>query len=162
MDSKDANSNLIKIKSSDGQIFEIEERGLDRAKLFKELKEILNLKEELPFDVDSKNLKKIIEFLNYYIYEIPKAIPKPLPSSDLKQVLSEWDYNYIISLSIEEIVDLVNAANYMNINHLINLACSRLASEMTNCSMEEAREKFGIHADMTEEEMHEYDHYPLD
>lgn len=33
---------------------------------------------------------------------------------------------------------------------------------MINCSIEEVREKFGIVPDMTEEEMAEYDTYPLD
>ena len=33
---------------------------------------------------------------------------------------------------------------------------------MINCEVEEAREKFGITSDMTEEEKEEYDKYPLD
>ena len=37
----DNNSNIIKLKSSDGKIFEIEENCLERANFFKELKNIL-------------------------------------------------------------------------------------------------------------------------
>ena len=57
---------------------------------------------------------------------------------------------------------MVNAANYLGINELVNLTSARLASEMINCPIEEARAKFGIVPDMTEEEMAEYDKYPLD
>ena len=42
------------------------------------------------------------------------------------------------------------------------MASVRLAYEMINCPIEEAREKFGIKPDMTEEEMKEMDKYPLD
>ena len=39
---------------------------------------------------------------------------------------------------------------------------ARLAHEMCNCEDEEARRKFGIECDMTEEEIAEIDKYPLD
>ena len=37
-----------------------------------------------------------------------------------------------------------------------------MAHEMCNCEVEEARKKFGIECDMTEEEIAEIDKYPLD
>ena len=37
-----------------------------------------------------------------------------------------------------------------------------MAHEMCNCEIEEARQKFGIECDMTEEEIAEIDQYPLD
>ena len=144
MNSKDDSNILVKLKSKDGQIFEIEDKCLDRAKFFKNLKDIMNLSNEINVDVDSKSLKRIIEYLKHYLNEGPKVIQKSLPSSDLKQVLNEWDYNYISPLSLEETIDLINTANYMGIEGLINLSSSRIASEMTNCSIEEARQKFGI------------------
>ena len=62
---------------------------------------------------------------------------------------------------MEDCIVLVNAANYFDIPELVNLACARLASEMINCSIDEAREKFGIKSDFTEEELQEMDKYPL-
>ena len=135
---------------------------LDRVKLYIELKDILNLNEEIKVNVDNKPLEKIFEYLKHYANEEPKVIPKPLPNNDLKQVLNEWDYDYITSLSLEETIDLINAANYMNIKELVELSSARMAWEMTNCSIEEARMKFGIIADMTEEELQEVDKYPLE
>ena len=154
---------IIKLQSSDGQIFEIKEKCLMRSNYYKEIKDISNIEEEMPLKiVDSKTLTKIIEYLNHYENEEPMEIPKPLPGPDLKPVLSEWDYNYIISPFLEEIIDLVNAANFLGVEELVNLSCSRLASEMTNCTIDEAREKFGIVSDMTEEERNEMDKYPID
>ena len=70
--------------------------------------------------------------------------------------------NFLGNKSLEDVVNLVNAANYLDISDLINLASARLASEMINCPVEEARKKFGIKTDMTEEEKAEYDKYPID
>ena len=54
---------------------------------------------------------------------------------------------------MQEIIDLINAANALDIKELVTLCSTRLASEMMNCSIEEVRQKFGIVADMTQEEM---------
>ena len=151
----------IKLKSSDGQIFEVKEKCLLRSNYYKQIKDISNLDEELPLnEIDSKNLEKIIEYLNHYENVEPKEIPKPLPGPDLKLVLDEWDYNYIITLSLQEMVELINAANALDVGELVTLSSARLAAEMINCEVEEARKKFGIETDMTKEEMDEYDKYP--
>ena len=156
--------NVRKLKSKDGQIFEVDEKCLEISKLLKGLaNDFPEPDDELPInEVEGKVLSKIIEYMKEYQTEKPKEIPKPLPNSDLKPILSKFDYDYIMPLSLEECIDLVNAANYLDIPELVNLTCARLASEMTNCSIEEAREKFGIKCDMTEEEIKEMDKYPLD
>ena len=139
MEAKEDNNNLVKLKTTDGEIITIEENCLDRAKFFKELKQIMDIKEEIKVEVNSKTLKKIIEYLKHYTNSEPQEIPKPLPGPDLKTILNEWDYNYIISPPFEDIFDLINAADYMNIPELVNLVSARMASEMINCSVDEAR-----------------------
>ena len=154
---------MVKLKSKDGEKFEVGDNCLNRSKVFIEFKDILNLEQEITIKgVDGQTLCKVIEYLEHHVNEEPKEIPKPLPGPDLKPILSEWDYNYITPLPLDNVVNIVNAANYLDIRDLINLASARLASEMINCPVEEAREKFGIKNDMTEEEKAEYDKYPLD
>ena len=53
MNSKDDSNILVKLKSKDGQIFEIEDKCLDRTKVFKNLKDIMNLSNEIKVDVDN-------------------------------------------------------------------------------------------------------------
>ena len=156
--------NVRKLKSSDGKVFEVNEKILNTSKFFKEL--IIDYPQpdqEITINqVDGKNLEKIIEFLKHYENEKPKEIPKPLPNNDLKSILSEWDYNYINPLSIADLIDLINAANFLNIDDLVALTAAKLAAEMLTGTIEEVREKFGIKCDMTEEEIAEVDKYPLD
>ena len=159
------NSGLRKLKSEDGQVFEVEESCLLQSKYFKDLindyypdpDQEINISQ-----IDGKNLSKIIEYLKHYENEKPKEIPKPLTSSDLKPILSQWDYNFINSMSLEECIDLANAATFLYINGLINLSTAKLASEMMNGPIEQVREKFGIKSDMTEEEMKKFEKYKLD
>ena len=112
--------------------------------------------------VDAKNLEKIVEYLKHYETEKPKEIPKPIPSNDLKSFLSEWDYNFINPISIEELIDLINASNFLGIDSLIKLISAKLASEMMTGTIEEVREKFGIKVPEEEEIDEEWNKYPLD
>ena len=78
-------------------------------------------------DADGKNLSKIREYLNHYENEESNEIPKPFPGPELKAILSEWDYNYIMPYIIEDTIDLLNAANVLDIKKLVDLANARLA-----------------------------------
>ena len=154
----------IKLKSSDGKVFEVNEKILSTSKFFKDLiNDYPQPDQEITINqVDGKNIEKIIEYLKHYENEKPKEIPKPLPNNDLKSILSEWDYNFINPLSIADLIDLINAANFLDIGDLVALTAAKLAAEMLTGTIEEVREKFGIKCDMTEEEIAEVDKYPLD
>ena len=65
-------------------------------------------------------------------------------------------------MTLDEAINLINAANYLQIDGLINILTAKLSHEMCNCEVEEASQKFGIEGDMTEEEIAEYDRYPSD
>ena len=161
-------SNTKKLKSSDNIIKEVDKSLLMKSKLLKGLiEDYQGDEEEIPLnEVDSKNLDLILQYLEYKNDE-PKEIPKPFPERTddefLKGILNdEWTFNYLQNISLEGLINLVNAANYLQIDGLINIIAAKLAHEMCNCEVEEARKKFGIECDMTEEEIAEIDKYPLD
>ena len=163
-----SHSKTIKIKTNDNIIFEVPTDILHQAKVISEFidfasdGEVIFLKE-----VDAKNFERIIDYLIHYKDTEPKEIPKPFPERTddefLRSILNDdWTFDFLQSLSLEEAINLVNASNYLQIEGLINLLAAKLAHEMCNCEIEEARRKFGIECDMTEEEVAEYDKYPLD
>ena len=162
-------SGEVKLKSSDGKIFEVPIDILQKSKLFADINQSdedeeneIELKE-----VDGKNLERIIEYLKHYKDIEPKEIPKPFPDRTddafLRSILNDdWTFDYIQSMTLDEAINLVNAANYLQIDGLINILTAKLSHEMCNCDVEEQRRKFGIECDMTEEEIAENDKYPLD
>ena len=118
-------------------------------------------------DVNSKYLELVIKYLEHYKDFEPKEVPKPFPERTdeefMKGILNDqWTYDYLTNQTLEELINLVNAADYLQIEGLINIIAAKLAHEMCNCEVEEARKKFGIECDMTEEEIAEIDRYPLD
>ena len=157
-------SSKIKLITSDNVTREVD------VNLFKKyilLKDNQGGEEIILNEVDAKNLDLIIQYLEHYKDMEPKEIPKPFPERTdeefMKGILNdEWTYNYLTNQSLEDLINLVNAANYLQIDGLINIIAAKLAHEMCNCEVEEARVKFGIECDMTDEEIAEIDKYPLD
>ena len=158
----------VKLKTSDNIIKEVDSNILMKSKLLDNLLKDSNEEElfSLP-DVDSKYLELVIKYLEHYKDFEPKEVPKPFPERTdeefMKGILNDqWTYDYLTNQTLEELINLLNAADYLQIEGLINIIAAKLAHEMCNCEVEEARKKFGIEYDMTEEEIAEIDRYPLD
>ena len=157
-------SSKVKLITSDNVTREVDVNLLKKCIL---LKDNQGGEEVILNEVDAKNLDLIIQYLEHYKDMEPKEIPKPFPERTdeefLKGLLNdEWTYNYLTNQSLEDLINLINAANYLQIDGLINIIAAKLAHEMCNCDIEEARVKFGIECDMTDEEIAEIDKYPLD
>ena len=154
----------VKLKSSDGKLYEVPYDVIKKSKLLENSNEDENI--ILLNEIDSKNFDLVLKYLNHFKDKEPKEIPKPFPERTdeefFRSILDDdWTYNFL-QMSIEDAISLVNAADYLQLDGLINLLAAKLAHEMCNCEVEEARRKFGIECDMTEEEIAEYDKYPLD
>ena len=145
-------TNVILI-SSDEQKFEID---IESAKLSGFLiGAIDNSKPDqtIPTDVKSDMLKKIVEYLTHYKGVKPKDIPKPLPSSNLSDSIDEWEINFINGIELDNLYDLINGANYMTINSLLDLASAKIASLMKDKTLEEMRIMLNTECDLSEEEL---------
>ena len=154
----------VKLKSSDGKLYEVPYDVIKKSKLLENSNEDENV--ILLNEIDSKNFDLVLQYLNHFKDKEPKEIPKPFPERTdeefFRSILDDdWTYNFL-QMSIEDAISLVNAADFLQLDGLINLLAAKLAHEMCNCEVEEARRKFGIECDMTEEEIEEYDKYPLD
>ena len=155
---------IVKLKSSDGKLYEVPYDVIKKSKLLENSNEDENV--ILLNEIDSKNFDLVLQYLNHFKDKEPKEIPKPFPERTdeefFRSILDDdWTYNFL-QMSIEDAISLINAAEFLQLDGLINLLAGKLAHEMCNCEVEEARRKFGIECDMTEEEIEEYDKYPLD
>ena len=101
-------------------------------------------------NVNSKNLKIIINFMEMYSKNPFKEIPKPLESNNLSEVVGK-EYMNILPKNNLELIELLNSANYMHITSLMNLCCAFIASTIKGKSIEEVEEEWG-NLDLTDEE----------
>ena len=149
----------VKLKSIDNKIFEVPIGLLKKVKLISGIieqasdeKKIILLRE-----VESKDLKSVLEYLNHYKNFEPKKIPKPFPEKTddafLRKILNDdWTFNFLKQFSLDETISIVNCANYLEIDGLIRILTAKLAHEMCNCDVEEARRKFALNCDNNTDE----------
>ena len=152
----------LTLVSSDNQKIQIDSKSAERSQLLKGFLADSAQKDEIALtDIKSDILKKVVEYLVYYKDKTPKEIPKHLPSSNLLEVIDEWDVNFINGIDLDNVFDLISAANYMDISSLLDLACAKIASLMKGKTPEEIRAMFNIECDLTEEELKEYEEYQI-
>lgn len=82
----------------------------------------------------------------------PEEIPKPLKSSNLAEIVSEFDCKFIDLDDLEAIFDIIMAANYLDIKSLLDLSCAKIATLIRGKTPEEIRKTFNIVNDFTPEE----------
>ena len=153
----------ITLKSNDGALFTLNEKAVLRSNLIAGILVDYEDNTEVPLpDVNGTTLGRIVEYLKHYENSEPKPIPKPLKNSHIDEILDEWDFNFVDNIPLDESIDLLNAANYMDIEPLLQLACCKISSEMIDRPVEEVRELFGITSEISKEEMEEMDKYPID
>jgi S-phase kinase-associated protein 1 len=106
-------------------------------------------------DIKGEILESIVFFLEHHKNTIYKPIPNPLPRYELKEFISEWDYNYInkYEQNINELFELIKAANYFDIRHLLDLACAKAATIIKDYDQNKFIEVLQIEQDMNEEDL---------
>ena len=159
---------IIKLKTSDNELIEVSNTLLKKSKL---LNGLIDKDEEnntiFLININKAILENVIKYLEHFKDFEPKEIPKPFPemadAQFFRSILDDdWTFDFLNQMKLEEAIETVNAADYLQIEGLISLLAAKLGYELTNCSVEEAKKKFQIEDDMTDEEKAEYDKYPLD
>ena len=145
-------SNPVTLVSKEGEKFVTNEKAVERSKLIKNLLQDYPEEAEIPLtEVKTKTLKKIKEYLEYYQDKEPAPIPTPLYSNDFKaNGISEWDISFI-NIETSEVFELLTAANYMDIQSLLDLAAAKIASIIKGITPEEINSKFNL-PELSEEE----------
>ena len=78
-------------------------------------------------------------------------IPKPMPSPNMADFVSQWDADFMERGDQEMLFELVLAANNLDIPSLLDLTCAKVASMIKGKTPEEIRETFNIVNDFTPE-----------
>ena len=144
----------ITLKSNDNKTFSLPENACKKSayleKLIKEGKSQIVLDE-----IKGEVLEKIVEYLKYYSDKDFPKLPEVLKSNDLKSEIGDWDFNFINPLSYEICFHLINAGSLLELNHLYELACTKIAAFMKGKSPDEVNKEFTIECQLTQEEAKE-------
>ena len=102
---------------------------------------------EIPLEqISYPILVKIKEYLEHYEDKEPNQIAQPLPKKDFKDCVDDWDYNFI-NLDNETIFEIMLAANFMDIQPLLDLTSAKIASEIKGKNEEQIRRLFHMEKD---------------
>jgi len=85
---------------------------------------------EIPvLSVDGPTLARVVQYLEHHAGEQKALVEKPLRSKRMLDVVKDpWDAEFMNQLSTQETYDVIQAANYMDINCLLHLGCATVAS----------------------------------
>jgi S-phase kinase-associated protein 1 len=154
---------MVTLKSSDGEEFEVSEEVAMQCKAISPL--IEDGWDQIPiplYNVTAKILRKVIEYCEQHVNaahaletEMKKAeedsSTTPASSRMSAEELRNWDKQFV-DVDQETLYELFMAADYLDINSLLHLACQKVADMIKGKSPNEIRQILHIKNDFTDEE----------
>ena len=144
---------VIKLQSSDGEVFPVNVDVARKSVTIKTMLEELGMEEEKDDVVELANitapiLKKVIEWSTHH-----KDDP-PLPEENKAKIIeiSSWDADF---LKVEQatLFQLILAANYLEIEGLLEVSCRTVANMIKGKRPEDIRKVFNVKGDLTPTEV---------
>ena len=143
----------IRLQSKDGKEYEISKKAAELSDLLKGTMNDYPNEASIPLpDIDEKTIDKVLDYLTHFNGISPPEIEKPLKNCELKDATDEWSVNFVDKITMEELVNLTVAGNFMGINSLLDLCCAKIASMCKDKTEEEIFKVFNITETFTEEE----------
>ncbi|XP_021900549.1 SKP1-like protein 13 [Carica papaya] len=150
MASGSGNEKTITLITGDGKYVEVEEKvAMEFATVksfFEDNSDASSTKKfTIPVpNVSAEMLERIVSYVSGIL---------PLRSkTDGEREIEEYNRAFVEQLSLENLKDMVLAANYLDIKDLLDLLCQSVADGLKDKSVEFVRTFFGIENDYTEEE----------
>lgn len=143
---------LIVVHLHNGQSITVEKKILFGSSLFCDI--FQNDPSETEIQLQTVTLpifEKIVEYLSFHLHEPPKEVERPIVSSDITQLVSKWDADFI-NLPDVVLFELIKCAHYLDIKNLIELGCVKIATELRGKTAEQMQERFHFSNDLTDEE----------
>lgn len=136
---------MVKLRTSDEEIFELEEAVVVRLETVKKLLEECDAGDVIPVaNVDSRTLRKVLEWCEKH------ADAAAAGGEEMKA----WDAEFfrVDDGKVEKLFPLVLAANYLEVQQLVDQSCQTIADHIKDQKVEEVRRIFNIESDYTPEE----------
>ena len=105
-------------------------------------------------NIEMDIFQKVKDYCEYYK-------DKKIPSTEEEMLefrikpLIDWDKDFV-NVPLSTLFNMIISANYLDINHMLNITCKAVADEIKSCKTpEEIRKRFNIKNDFTPEEEEE-------
>ena len=145
-------SETVKLIPEEGEPMEVDVEIAQMSVLVKSMIDDAGTEEDIPLpNVKKATLDKVIEFCQHYKEEPMQDIEKPLKTNNIKDVVSQF-YGDFVDIEIEQLYEIILAANYLDVKPLLEVTCAAVAAMMKGKSIEEIRTLFNIENDFTPEE----------
>ncbi|KAH8273071.1 hypothetical protein KR018_012321, partial [Drosophila ironensis] len=143
---------VVKLQSSDGEIFTVDVEVVKCSCTIKAMLETCCVEDDddaiVPLSkVNSTILDMVLVWAHYH-----KDDPEPIDDQDNDYYdMTLWDADFI-NVNKETLYELINAANYLDIQGLLELTCKGLANMIKGRTPDEVRRAFNIKKDFSPEE----------
>jgi S-phase kinase-associated protein 1 len=158
----------VKLMSSDGHTFEVDEEVACESHVMKNVIEDVGTDDPIPLpNVSSGVLAKVIDYCKYHVdsrkatKEEPTATApemkewdaeeEPTSTTPEKATMEEWDAEFI-KVEQQMLFDLIRAANYLHIQSLLAFTCQTVANKIKGKSPASIMALFNIKNDRTPKE----------
>ena len=79
--------------------------------------------------VPPETLGHIVTYLNHHQGATPDPLPSPVRSIHMSEIVSDpWDATWIDVFEKKTIFEIISGANYMSIESLMHLGCTKIAT----------------------------------
>jgi len=148
------NNSEIKLISSDNKEFMIDIKIVNSCMVIKNMLEDIESEDKdlinIP-NITGDILELLIQYLKYH-FENPILIPESEKEEKSLENIIPWDREFFSKFNMTTLLNVISAANYLEIKPLLNLACKIVAIMIKGKTAEEVRTMFSIENDFTPEE----------
>ena len=110
-------------------------------------------------NVSGRTLKYVVQYVEHHFNQRAEPLEKPLRGK-IEDVISEFDRQFLFTDLVKDhdekqhelLIDVIMAANFLNIKELLDLTCACVASMIKGKTPEQIRALFNIENDFTPEE----------
>lgn len=110
-------------------------------------------------NVTGRTLKLVLSYMEHHHNNRAQPIEKPLKGK-IEDVIDAWDKEFLFTELVknhdekqhETLIDVIMAANFLNVKDLLDLTCACVASMIKGKTPEQIRALFNIENDFTPEE----------
>ncbi|KAK9880693.1 hypothetical protein WA026_011928 [Henosepilachna vigintioctopunctata] len=134
---------IVKLRTSDGKLFEVDHEVIQCSQVLFTMFQLLGTDdEEIPIpNVTSSIFKKVIEWAEFHISDSRKSGEIDDGRKILDSSISGWDANYV-KVHVDTLYEIMQAADYLEINNLSILVCKAFANILKTSSPEELIKTF--------------------